>query len=429
MPAGNVLDQGAHGGLGRRRGQVATQRLRGGEAAGQQAHGGAFDIALHTCHLTRETQAWHGLQPQLFVQKLGTVQIGVAVQTAQARELGVLQAGDHAEDLGLRPVLQLGLEADHVEQGSKRIVLAQLDDGVGLDQRIARIGQADRLHRAVPQGLATTLCHDLDRQAAIEIGDVLPVLELGLGTAQQGVDEGLVLGLVHRAVDVGGGVAARTFLIIPRLTPGDVEVDRIGVNDGGDGVEEAQGLLARRLQDRVGQGGGGQGAGSDDDIVPLLRRQAGDLFAHDRDQGVGGQFGGHRLGEGVAVHGQGAAGGYLIDVAAGHDDRIQRPHLGVQQADRIELPVVRAEGVGADQLGQAVGVVGVGLDAGHAAHLVQDDGHAGLGDLPGGLGAGQAAADDVDGGRRGGSAHRGLLAGGWRGVMAPCYIRRRSSGA
>jgi len=52
------------------------------------------------------------------------------VQAAEAGELGVLQAGDHAEDLGLGAVLKLGLEADHVEQGAKGIVLTQLDDGV-----------------------------------------------------------------------------------------------------------------------------------------------------------------------------------------------------------------------------------------------------------------------------------------------------------
>jgi aldehyde dehydrogenase (NAD+) len=45
---------------------------------------------------------------------------------------------------------------------------------------------------------------------------------------------------------------------------------------------------------------------------------------------------------------------------------------------------------------EAIGVVGVGSHA-RPAHLVQDDGDVGLGDLPGGLGAGEAAADDVNG--------------------------------
>jgi hypothetical protein len=61
------------------------------------------------------------------------------------------------------PVLQLGLEAHHVPQRAQRIVLAQLDDGVGLHQRVARVGQADGLHRPVAQGLAAALGHHLDR--------------------------------------------------------------------------------------------------------------------------------------------------------------------------------------------------------------------------------------------------------------------------
>ena len=72
-----------------------------------------------------------GLQPQRGVEQSRGVEKGVAVQAAEPRELGLLQPGDHAEDVGLRAVLQLGLEADHVPQRAQRIVLAQLDDGVG----------------------------------------------------------------------------------------------------------------------------------------------------------------------------------------------------------------------------------------------------------------------------------------------------------
>ncbi len=64
-------------------------------------------------------------------------------------------------------------------------------------------------------------------------------------------------------------------------------------------------------------------------------------------------------------------------------------------ADGIAGRIVGAEGVGADEFGKAVGLVGI--RAAHAAHFVQDDRHAGVGDLPGGFRAGKAAADDVDG--------------------------------
>ena len=75
------------------------------------------------------------------------------MQAAEPRELGVLQAGDRAEDARLLAVLQLGLEADHVAERAQRIVLAQLHDGVG-PAAGARVGQADRLHRAEAQRLA-----------------------------------------------------------------------------------------------------------------------------------------------------------------------------------------------------------------------------------------------------------------------------------
>ena len=100
-------------------------------------------------------------------------------------------------------------------------------------------------------------------------------------------------------------------------------------------------------------------------------------------------------GEGLAVDGERAAGGQAVAVGGGDDQAAGRAHLPVQQADGVLLVVVGAEGVGADELGEAVGLVGEGADDG--AHLVQDHGHADRGDLPGGLGAGEAAADDVDG--------------------------------
>ena len=97
----------------------------------------------------------------------------------------------------------------------------------------------------------------------------------------------------------------------------------------------------------------------------------------------------------IAVDGERAAGRQLVLVAGRHDQRAGAPHLLVQQADGVGLGVVGAERVGADQLGEAVGLVRFGHA--HGAHLVQHDGDAATGDLPGGLAAGEAAADDVDG--------------------------------
>ena len=70
-------------------------------------------------------------------------------------------------------------------------------------------------------------------------------------------------------------------------------------------------------------------------------------------------------------------------------------HLPVDLADGVHLVIVGAEGVGADELRQALRAMGFGHADG--PHLVKHDGHAGLGDLPCGFGAGESAADDMDG--------------------------------
>ena len=112
------------------------EALGGGEAAGHQADGRALDIALAAGDLAGEAQARHRLQAQRRVEELRRVEIGVAVKAAEARELGLLEPGNHPQDPGLLAVFQLGLEADHVEQGAERVVLAQLHDGVGLLVRL-----------------------------------------------------------------------------------------------------------------------------------------------------------------------------------------------------------------------------------------------------------------------------------------------------
>src|SRR5207244_4421283 len=110
------------------------------------------------------------------IEELGRVQEGVAMKAAEAREFGPLETWNGAEDARLLAMLELGLEAHHVEQGAKPIVLAQLNDGIGLDPRGARIGEAERLHRPMAQGVGAALSHYLDGQAAVEVGR-LPVVE------------------------------------------------------------------------------------------------------------------------------------------------------------------------------------------------------------------------------------------------------------
>ena len=382
----------------RRGGRFAAQTLGGGEAPGEQADGGAFHIALAARHLPGEADARLRLQPQRAVQKARAVQEGVAVQAAQPRELRLLQAGDHAEDPRLLGVAQLGLEADEVVERAERVVLTKLDHRVGAAFRLVRVGQADRLHRAVAQRVHPALRHHLDGQAAFEVGRaLLPLLEVDLLGGQQGVDEGAVFVLLEGAVDVVLAGAAGAGLVVARLEPRLGQVHALQIDDGSDGVEEGQRFLAGKATDCLGQWRRSEGAGGDDNAVPRLRGQAGDLAAFHGDERVSGDRLGHRASEAVAVHRQRAARRHLVRVGATQDQRTAAPHLLVQQPDRVVLRVVRPEGVGADQLGELVGAVRLGRA--DRPHLVQHDGNAALDELPRGFGPGEAAADDVNGGK------------------------------
>ena len=105
----------------------------GGEAACQQPDRGGFHIALAAGDLAGKAQPRLRVQPQRAVEQLRRIEEGVAVQAAEPRELGVLQPRNGAEDARLFAVLQLGLEADHVEQRAELVVLAKLHDRIGLD--------------------------------------------------------------------------------------------------------------------------------------------------------------------------------------------------------------------------------------------------------------------------------------------------------
>ena len=221
-------------------------------------------------------------------------------------------------------------------------------------------------------------------------------------------DEGLVLRLVHRAVDVVLAGAAGADLVVARLEPADIHVDRVEMDDRRDGVEEGQRIGAGfRLRSHSASDGAVSGPVA---MIAWSQSAGGRPVTSSRAMVISGcafEPCRHRVGKAVAVDGQRAAGRHLVGVAGGHDQRAGQPHFGMQQADRVGLGIVGAEGVGADEFGQAVGLVRVG--AAHRAHFMQDDRHAGLRRLPCGFRTGEAAADDVDRGIGGDRVHSGLI--------------------
>ena len=127
--------------------------------------------------------------------------------------------------------------------------------------------------------------------------------------------------------------------------------------------------------------------------LPVGRRQARDFLALQGHQRMGEQRFLHGGGEAVPVDRERAAGRQLVGVGRAHDQRAGAAHLLVDHADGVVLRIVGAEGIGADQLGQLVGQMGLG--AAHRAHLVQHHGHARVRELPRRLAAREPAAHDM----------------------------------
>ena len=171
------------------------------------------------------------------------------MQSAEADEFGMREPRNGAENALLWTVFQFGLETDHIVERAELVVLAKLHDGVGFCQRIMRVGEPYRLHWPVTQRLAAALGHDLDRQAAVEIGGVgFPFLEVGLLTRDQGVHESIVLLLGQRTIDVVGARATRAKLVVARLKPRHRHVDRILVDDRGNRIEFGERVSAMRFR-------------------------------------------------------------------------------------------------------------------------------------------------------------------------------------
>jgi len=241
------------------------------------------------------------------------------MDAAEACELSLLQTRDHAEDAFLLGVLELGLKADDVEKRAERIVLAKLDHRVGTLAG-AGVDEADRLHRTEAQRVAAARGHHLDGKTTLEIRRRgFPFLELRLLAGQKGVDERLVLVAVERTVDVISAVAARSRLVPAGLKPGTIEVDRVPVHDRSDGIEERQRVLAGQPADRIGESGGGERTGGDDDAVPVLRRQSGNFLADRGDQRFRLDRGRDGGGKALAVDRKRCTRGNLVRIGRAHD--------------------------------------------------------------------------------------------------------------
>ena len=236
--------------------------------------------------------------------------------------------------------------------------------------------------------------HLFRRHAALEVRHRVELVRRGLIGRRERVEERLVLLARHRAVEVRAvALAFHRLLAVARRAEDDVVIDGVVRDDRRDRVVERQRLHAEPRANGGGERVGGERPGRDD----AGRRQRNGLLAHDGDARMRRDAScTHGRGKDVAVDGERAAAGHARFVGALEDHAAEQAHLGLQQAVRVRR-LGALEGVGADELGEAIGLVRLG--AAHGPHLVQHDVVPALGELPGGFAAGEAAADD------GGTSH------------------------
>ena len=109
------------------------------------------------------------------------------------------------------------------------------------------------------------------------------------------------------------------------------------------------------------------------------------LFADYGDVGLGFDEGGYFCGEFGAVYGEGVASGDGGGVGGGEEEGVGSTHLLLEEPGGGVLGL-GLEGVGADELGEVGGLVGLG--GAMRAHLVEGDFAACLGCLKSGFGTG-----------------------------------------
>ena len=147
--------------------------------------------------------------------------------------------------------------------------------------------------------------------------------------------------------------------------------------------------------DRVGQRRRGEGAGRDDDAVPLRRRQPRSPRARISISGCAVERRRDGGGKAVAVDRERAAGRHLVGVGRAHDQRAEPAHLLVQQADGV-VSRDRRSGTSWSRPARRARRSCARRSCAAGRISCSTTGTPRARDLPGGLGAGEAAADDVD---------------------------------
>ena len=167
---------------------------------------------------------------------------------------------------------------------------------------------------------------------------------------------------------------------------------------GRDGVIEGEMVRAGEALEFGGERGRSERAGGENgNSIGVVLVESGDLFADYGDVGLGVDEFGDFCGKLDAVDGEGVAGGDGGGVGFGEEDTAGLAHLLLEEPGSGVFGL-GLEGVGADELGEVGGLVGLG--GARRAHLVEGDFGAEGCRLKGCLGASEASSDYLDFPRR-----------------------------
>ena len=215
--------------------------------ASHETGGSRFNVTLYASHLSGKIEALVAAQAEMVIQQLRRIEIGVLMHNAEAHELSLLQAGNHAEYAALLRPFQMRLEADDVVQRCSSIVLTELHYCIGL-LAVTRINQADRLQRSEAHGVLASRSHFLNRHAGFK-NVMLKVLHRSAFCIAESFPEGQIFLLrIEGAVQV----ISAAFVIAGR-TINLVIIKRISSDNRCGSIEEMEIFLVQQLFDVGGQ--------------------------------------------------------------------------------------------------------------------------------------------------------------------------------
>ena len=222
---------------------------------GQQTRRRALGVALHAGQLPGEHRGGGITQRQVRSERPRGIEVRVAVNAPEPQELGIGEPRDQPKDARLLRHPEPRLEAHEVPHAPRLVFTAQLHHRPRPPPG-PRIGQPDRLHRPEPQRLAPPPRHLLGRHASFEVRHRVELMRGELVGRRERVDERVIFGLVHGAVEVRASILGATLhgLLVPAcLTEDDRLVDRLDREDRCDRVVERERGHAQTRSDRLGE--------------------------------------------------------------------------------------------------------------------------------------------------------------------------------